>query len=133
MLMRKKSCALLVAILIIVNSPSGFAQKAEVAFYAGGSFFGSSSFKSPTINEDPHALAQTNIHFVSGGVYGVRAREYITQHWAAEQSWTISGANNTIFNDNGIVVGTRQRQYYFNGNYHILSSERHVRPYLSGG
>jgi len=136
--MRKKSCALLVAILIIVNSPGGFAQKAEVAFYAGGSFFDSTSFKSPTINEDPHALATTNLHFVSGGVYGVRAREYITQHWAAEQSWTISGTNNLIpntpgFNETGTVVGTRQRQYYFNGNYFMLASERHIRPYLSGG
>src|SRR5215831_15575503 len=106
MLMRKKSCAVLVAILIIVNSPGGFAQKAEIGFYAGGSFFSTPTFMSPTINEDPHALAQTTINIVSGGVYGVRAREYITQHWAAEQSWTISGANNIIpftpgFNETG--------------------------------
>src|SRR5436190_22767316 len=90
--MRKRSCVFLVAILIIVNSPGGFAQKAEVGFYAGGSFMSNPSFVSPTINEDPHALAPTFIHMVDGGVYGVRAREYITSHFAAEQSWTIGDA-----------------------------------------
>src|SRR6185295_1448437 len=89
-----------------------------------------------------------------------------------EQSWTITGTNNTIWKSltpvsstfntpvinelgepelnelgepleqtqtiNGFVtnntsVGTRQHQFYFNGNYHFFSSENKIRPYLSTG
>ena len=122
--MQRRQCTLLFVLAMAAGSVNAFAQKVELGAYGGGSFFSKPSFTSPAFT-DPFTQ-RIEYNFVDGGIYGVRARENITDHISLEQSYTISGTQNAIFGDT--VVGTRTRQFYFDGNYNLRSIEGGKSP-----
>jgi outer membrane protein OmpA-like peptidoglycan-associated protein len=99
----------------------------EFGPYGGGSFFSPSFFRSNT----PNPNSTVSYNFVNGGVLGVRVRENLAEHFGLEQSFTFLGNNNAQFP--GALLGTRLRQFYFNGNLIGYDNESRVRPYFSGG
>jgi opacity protein-like surface antigen len=114
--------------LLAVGSPTTLqAQKVEFGPYGGGSFFSPGNFVSNT----PTPNTNLGYRFVNGGVLGVRVRENLAEHFGLEQSFTFLGNNNVQFP--GALVGTRLRQFYFNGNLIGYDNESRVRPYFSGG
>ena len=69
--------------------------------------------------------------FITGGVFGVRVREMLTEHFGLEQSVTVLGNNNARFGPE--YAGTRTNQFYFNANWYGYERDSRVRPYLSVG
>jgi opacity protein-like surface antigen len=112
---------------LLANLTALQAQKVEFGPYGGGSFFSPGYF---TTNS-PNPNTEVGYKFVNGGVLGVRLRENLTEHFGLEQSFTFLGNNNARFS--GAVLGTRLRQFYFNGNLIGYDNESRVRPYFSGG
>ena len=143
--MRTRSLVSLVVLFIVVAlSTNASAQKFEFGAYGGGSFFSRPGFTfSPATPSqglpgatEEFALQRVQYRFVDGGVFGVRARQNIWEHFGLEQSFMISGTQNAVFADpiNGdIVVGNRFKQLYLNGVFTALSSESKMRPYVSAG
>ena len=117
-------CCLLVASFTLMAQ-----EKAQLGVYGGGSWYGNNpEFRSsyPTSN------TLTKYSFVSGGVFGVRVREMLTDHFGLEQSVTIFGNNNARIPPTS-VAGTRLNQFYFNANFWGYERESRVRPYASAG
>ncbi|MCI0624061.1 MAG: outer membrane beta-barrel protein [Acidobacteria bacterium] len=112
----------------LLNAVPAMAQnRFEFGPYGGGSFFSQAFFRTSTPNPD----TSVGYSFVNGGVLGVRARENLAEHFGLEQSFTFLGNNNAQFP--GALLGTRLRQFYFNGNLIGYDNESRVRPYFSGG
>ena len=154
--MRKRSYSvLLVLLLLLATSIETPAQKLEVGVFAGGSWFPHSGFTVPTLTTittppiDPDGLpteqfvitpTRINYNLFAGGNFGMRVRENFWQHFGFEQSYTITGTNNAVFENNpgipgldGTAVGIRTHQLYFNANATAFTSEKRFRPYLTGG
>lgn len=108
---------------LMALTQSLMAQKVEVGPYGGGSFFSNPGFTTPS--------SEVGYRFVNGGIFGVRLRENLSEHFGLEQSFTFLGNNNAQFP--GALLGTRIRQFYFNGNLIGYDNESRVRPYFSGG
>jgi opacity protein-like surface antigen/outer membrane protein OmpA-like peptidoglycan-associated protein len=115
------------SLLVIGNLMTLHAQKVEFGPYGGGSFFSPGSF----LTNSPTPNTNVGYRFVNGGVLGVRVRENLAEHFGLEQSFTFLGTNNAQLP--GGLVGTRLRQFYFNGNLIGYDKESRVRPYFSGG
>jgi outer membrane protein OmpA-like peptidoglycan-associated protein/opacity protein-like surface antigen len=113
--------------LLAISGSEVTAQKVEFGPYGGGSFFSPGFFRSNT----PNPNTGVGYDFVNGGVLGVRVRENLTEHFGLEQSFTFLGNNNAQFP--GALLGTRLRQFYFNGNLIGYDNESRVRPYFSAG
>ena len=113
--------------LMVGTSTTLRAQKFEFGPYGGGSFFSNGNIVSNT----PTPNTNLGYRFVNGGVLGVRVRENLAEHFGLEQSFTFLGNNNVQFP--GALIGTRLRQFYFNGNLIGYDNESRVRPYFSGG
>jgi opacity protein-like surface antigen len=107
--------------------PAMAQNRFEFGPFGGGSFFSSPFFRTST----PTPNTPVSYNFVNGGVLGVRAREYLTEHFGLEQSFAFLGNNNAQFP--GALLGTRLRQGYFNGVLVGYDNESRVRPYFSGG
>jgi outer membrane protein OmpA-like peptidoglycan-associated protein/opacity protein-like surface antigen len=139
-----------VILLVIANSVELPAQKIEIGLFGGGSWFSRPGFTAlkPTLvptpfdENDPEAtplateqLVPTRIDYnlAAGGVFGIRARQHLTNHFALEQAYHWTGTNNAVFQGNNVAVGMRTHALYFNGDYFMLSTEKKFRPYLSGG
>ena len=114
-------------LLFLHNLATVPAQKVEFGPYGGGSFFSPGNF----VTNTPSPNTNQGFKFVNGGVLGVRVRENLAEHFGLEQSFTFLGTNNVQFP--GALVGTRLRQFYFNGNLIGYDNESRVRPYFSGG
>jgi len=112
---------------LLALTQSLMAQKVEVGPYAGGSFFSNPQFTAST----PSPNTEWKYKFVNGGVFGIRLRENLTEHFGLEQSFTFLGNNNAQFP--GALLGTRIKQFYFNGNLIGYDNESRIRPYFSGG
>jgi opacity protein-like surface antigen/outer membrane protein OmpA-like peptidoglycan-associated protein len=117
--------AVLVSLLALTQGL--MAQKVEVGPYGGGSFFSNGQFKTST----PNPNTELKYNFVDGGVFGIRLRENLSEHFGLEQSFTFLGNNNAQFP--GALLGTRIKQFYFNGNLIGYDNESKIRPYFSGG
>ena len=118
----------LVVWLVLLSPVAALAQnKFEFGPFGGGSFFSNAFFKTST----PTPETGVGYNFVNGGVFGVRARENLTEHFGLEQSYAFLGNNNAQFPQG--LFGTRFRQFYFNGNLIGYDNESRVRPYFSGG
>jgi hypothetical protein len=87
------------------------------------------------VGEPTTSLVPTRIDykFADGGIFGIRGREHLTEHFALEQAYHWTGTNNAVFEGNNVAVGMRTHALYFNGDYFMFSSEKKIRPYLSGG
>jgi outer membrane protein OmpA-like peptidoglycan-associated protein len=146
--MRKRSFAALVVILLVIaNSVELPAQKIEIGLFGGGSSFSRPGFTAlkpnvaPTPVDgaevqavgDPFTPTRIDYKFADGGVFGIRGREHLTEHFALEQAYHWTGTNNAVFEGNNVAVGMRTHALYFNGDYFLFSSEKKIRPYLSGG
>jgi opacity protein-like surface antigen len=114
--------------LVLLSPVAALAQnKFEFGPFGGGSFFSNAFFKTST----PTPETGVGYNFVNGGVFGVRARENLAEHFGLEQSYSFLGNNNAQFP--GALFGTRFRQFYFNGNLVGYDNESRVRPYFTGG
>ena len=116
-----------VVVGLLVLTQAVMAQKVEVGPYGGGSFFTNGEFKTST----PNPNTSQTFNFVDGGVFGIRLRENLVEHFGLEQSFTFLGNNNAQFP--GALLGTRIKQFYFNGNAIGYDNESKIRPYFSGG
>ena len=114
-------------LLVLGNLNALYAQKVEFGPYGGGSFFSPGNF----VTNTPTPNTNQGYRFVNGGVLGVRVRENLAEHFGLEQSFTFLGTNNVQFP--GESVGSRLKQFYFNGNLIGYDNESRVRPYFSGG
>jgi opacity protein-like surface antigen len=112
---------------LLANLTVLHAQKVEFGPYGGGSFFSPGYF----VTNSPNPNTGVGYKFVNGGILGVRLRENLAEHFGLEQSFTFLGNNNAAFP--GALLGTRLRQFYFNGNLIGYDNESRVRPYFSGG
>ena len=114
--------------LALHSAPAAVAQnRVEFGPYGGGSFFSPGAFQTNT----PNPNTELGYRFVNGGVLGVRVRENLAEHFGLEQSFTFLGTNNVQLPAG--LVGSRLRQFYFNGNLIGFDNESRVRPYFSGG
>ena len=127
--MSKGSYSFVLALLAVITCTNGFAQKLEVGAFGGASLWSRPSFSIPSA--EPPGRTDIDYRFADGGLFGLRVREHLTQYIGLEQSWMISGTNN--IERNGLSVGHRLHQLYFNGNVYAFSNEKKVRPYLSTG
>src|SRR5688572_2879092 len=127
--MKKTGYALMIAMLVILTCVNAFAQKLELGLYSGGSLWSRPGFSVPS--SEPPGRDHVDYRFADGGLFGVRARQHLTQHLGLEQSWLITGTNNIV--SQNLTAGHRQHQLYFNGNAYAFSNERKVRPYVSAG
>jgi outer membrane protein OmpA-like peptidoglycan-associated protein len=124
-------------LMMVISSADGSAQKFEVGAFGGGSVFSRPSFTSGAVQ--PPASDRIEYSFADGGIFGIRARQNLTNVFGLEQSWAIYGTNNTVFNGSnadlfqGVSLGARQQQLYFNGNFYTRPRESGIRPYLTAG
>jgi opacity protein-like surface antigen/outer membrane protein OmpA-like peptidoglycan-associated protein len=126
--MKAKQFLITVLLGLLVLTQSSIAQeKFEIGPYGGGSFFSPGQFTTTT----PNPNTPVGVRFVDGGVFGVRIRENLAEHFGLEQSFTFFGNNPAQFP--GALLGTRLRQFYFNGNLIGYDHESRIRPYFSGG
>src|SRR4249920_2136767 len=96
----------LVVWLAWLSSGAVLAQnKFEFGPFGGGSFFSPGFFRTDV----PVANTGVGYNFVNGGVFGVRARENLKEHFGLEQSYAFLGNNNAQFP--GALFGTRFRQF----------------------
>src|SRR3989304_10172253 len=95
MLARWLSRGIMLSCCLLSASFTSMAQeKGQVGIFGGGSWFGNNpEFRSSY----PTANTLTKYNFVSGGVFGFRVREMLTEHFGLEQSVTIFGNNNAKF------------------------------------
>ena len=102
-------------------------EKAQIGIFGGGSWFYGSNFR--TSYPQPNTLQPYK--FIPGGVFGIRVREMLTDHFGLEQSVTVLGNNNMQFGPS--YAGTRTNQFYFNANWYGYERDSRVRPYVSVG
>src|SRR4030095_10755537 len=128
--MRKRSHAVLLLLLLVCSSVDALAQRFEAGTFLGGSWFSRPGFTLPSA-QSPFFGDRVDYKFADGGVWGVRAREALRTHWGLEQSYTLTGTQNAVFDQ--VAVGMRTHHLYFNGTFTGGSMEAKIRPYLSGG
>ena len=133
--MRKSWYIGLLTLLVLANAVEVPAQKVEIGLFAGGSFWSRPGFSVPVFDSEAGLVGteRVNYRFVDGGNFGIRGRQNLWSHFSLEQSYTWTGTNNAVFEGQDVHVGVRTHQLYFNGSAFAFSTEKKIRPYLTGG
>src|SRR5262245_60885786 len=120
-------CIGVIGLVMALTEGGLWAQTVEGGRYGGGSCFSGGEFRTSTPTPNTNEI----FNFVDGGIFGVRLRENLVEHFGLEQSFTFLGKSNAQFP--GALLGTRIQQFYFNGNLIGYDNESRIRPYFSGG